>query len=147
MISSLDPSAQSFLTGLNQIQQRLQTAEQQLTTGLKINSVSDDPSQIANLWQTRSNLDQVQQINSNLGQVQTEVNTGESVLESAISLVESAQTLGAQGASDTSDANTRQNLAGQLGSVLQQLVSTANTTVTRPLHFLRRQRPDRALLL
>jgi len=129
MISSLDPSSQSFLTGLDQIQQRLQTAEQQLTTGLKINNVSDDPSQIANLWQARSNLNQVQQINSNLGQVQTEVNTGESVLESAVSLVENAQTLGAQGASDTSDADTRQNLADQLGSVLQQLVSTANTSV------------------
>jgi flagellar hook-associated protein 3 FlgL len=107
----------------------LQTAEQQLTTGLKINNVSDDPSQVANLWQTRSNLDQVQQINSNLGKVQTEVNTGESVLESAVSLVQSAETLGAQGASDTSDANTRQNLAAQLGTVLQQLVSTANTSV------------------
>ncbi len=129
MISSLDPSAQSFLTGLNQIQQRLQTAQQQLTTGLKINDVSDDPSQIANLWQTRSNLNQVQQINSNLGRVQTEVNTAESVLEGAVTLVERAQTLGAQGASDTSSANTRQNLADELGSVLQQLVATANTTV------------------
>lgn len=129
MISSLDPSAQSFLTGLNQIQQRLQTAQQQLTTGLKINEVSDDPSQIANLWQTRSNLNQVQQINSNLGRVQTEVNTAESVLEGAVTLVERAQTLGAQGASDTSSANTRQNLADELGSVLQQLVATANTTV------------------
>ena len=69
MISSLDPSSQTFLTGLNQIQQRLQTAQQQLTTGLKINNVSDDPSQIANLWQTRANLAQVQQINSNLGNV------------------------------------------------------------------------------
>ena len=128
-ISSLDPSSQSFLTGLNQIQQRLQTAQQQLTTGLKINNVSDDPTEIADLWQTRSNLGQVQQINSNLGRVQTEVNTAESVLENAVTLVERAETLGAQGASDTTDANTRQNLANELGSVLQQLVSTANTNV------------------
>ena len=129
MISSLNPSSQSFLTGLNQIQQRLQTAEQQLTTGLRINNVSDDPSQIADLWQTRSNLNQVQQINSNLGRVQTEVNTAESVMQNAVTLVERAQTLGAQGASDISDANSRQNLANELGSVLQQLVASANTTV------------------
>ncbi len=129
MISSLDPTSQAFLTGIDQIQQRLETAQAQLTTGLKINNVSDDPSEIASLWQTRSNLDQIQQINSNLGQVQTEVNTGETALEGAVTLVERAETLGAQGASDTVDVNTRQELAGELGSVLQELVSTANTTV------------------
>jgi len=129
MISSLDPTSQAFLTGIDQIQQRLETAQAQLTTGLKMNNVSDDPSEIANLWQTRSNLDQIQQINSNLGQVQTEVNTGETALEGAVTLVERAETLGAQGASDTVDVNTRQELAGELGSVLQELVSTANTTV------------------
>jgi flagellar hook-associated protein 3 FlgL len=129
MISSLDPNSQAFLTGIDQIQQRLNTAQAQLTTGLKINTVSDDPSEIANLWQTRSNLDQVQQINSNLGQVQTEVNTGESVLENAVTLVERAETLGAQGADDTNSTSTQQDLAGELGSVLQQLVATANTTV------------------
>ena len=76
MISSLDAASQSFLTGVDQIQQQLDTAQTQLTTGLKINAVSDAPDQIANLWQTRSDLDQVDQINSNLGRVQTEVNTG-----------------------------------------------------------------------
>jgi len=129
MISSLNASTQSFLAGLDQIQQRAERAQQELTTGLKINTVSDAPDQIANLWQTRSNLDQVNQINSNLGRVQSEVNTAESVLESAVTLVERAQTLGAQGANGTTTAATRQNLADELGSVLQQLVSSANTTV------------------
>ncbi len=129
MISSLDPAAQSFLAGLGQIQQNLDTAQAQLTTGLAINNDSDAPDQIADLWQTRSNLDQVDQISSNLGQVQTEVNTGESVLESAVTLVQQAETLGAQGASDTVDVNTRQDLAESLGSVLQQLVAVANTQV------------------
>ena len=46
MINSLDPQAQSFLTGLNQIQQRLDTAQTELTTGLQINNVSDDPSEV-----------------------------------------------------------------------------------------------------
>jgi flagellar hook-associated protein 3 FlgL len=38
-------------------------------------------------------------------------------------------TYGAQGASDTSSATTRQDLANELGAILQQLVSAANTTV------------------
>jgi flagellar hook-associated protein 3 FlgL len=129
MLSSLDSAAQSFLTGLDQIQQRLNNAQAELTTGLKINKVSDSPGQVAELWQARSNLDQVQQTGSNLSRVQTEVNTAQSVLQTAVSLVERAQTLGAQGATDTATAQTRQALGAELGSILQQLVSTANTTV------------------
>jgi flagellar hook-associated protein 3 FlgL len=129
MISSLDSSAQSFLSGVNQIQQRAQHAQRELTTGLKINTVSDAPDQIAILWQTRSSLDQVQQINANLGRVKTEVDTAQGVLQSAVTLVERAQSLGTQGANGTTTAQTRQDLANELGSILQQLVASANTTV------------------
>jgi flagellar hook-associated protein 3 FlgL len=129
MISSLDPAAQSFLAGLSQIQQTLQTTQTQLTTGLQINKVSDAPSEIADIWQLNSELDETQQTQTNLDQVSTEVNTAQSALQSAVTLVEQAETYGTQGASDTSTATTRTELANQLGAILQQLVSTANTTV------------------
>jgi flagellar hook-associated protein 3 FlgL len=129
VINILDPASQAFLAGINQIQQKLQNAQAQLTTGLKINNVSDDPAALPDLWQTRANLSQVQQINSNLGLVNTEANTAESVLQNAVSMVQRAETLGTQGANGTVDANTRNDLAGELGSVLQQLVSAANTQV------------------
>jgi flagellar hook-associated protein 3 FlgL len=129
MISTLTPAAQNFLAGLNQIQRRLQTAQTQLTTGLQINNVSDDPSEIADVWQLNSQLDQTQQTDTNLGQVATEVNTAQSALQSSVTLVEQALTYGAQGASDTSSTTTRQDLANELGAILQQLVSAANTTV------------------
>lgn len=129
MISSLDPASQNFLAGLNQIQQKLQTTQTELTTGLQINNVSDAPSEIADIWQLNSELDQTNQIDTNLGQVQTEVNTAESSLESAVTLVDQAATYGAEGASDTSSATARQDLANNLGAILQQLVAIANTTV------------------
>jgi flagellar hook-associated protein 3 FlgL len=129
MISTLNPAAQNFLAGLNQIQRRLQTAQTQLTTGLQINNVSDDPTEIADVWQLNSQLDQTQQTDTNLGQVNTEVNTAQSALQSSVTLVEQALTYGTQGASDTSSTTTRQDLANSLGAILQQLVSAANTTV------------------
>jgi flagellar hook-associated protein 3 FlgL len=129
MISSLDPAAQSFLTGLDQIQQTLHTAQTELTTGLQINVVSDDPSEISDIWQLNSELDQTNQTDTNLSEVQTEVNTGESALESAVTLVEQAETYGTEGATDFSTASARQDLANSLGAILQQLVATANTTV------------------
>lgn len=129
MIPSLNPQTQSFLNSVDQIQQSMDQAEAELSTGLKINNVSDAPSEIANLWQTQSDLDQVDQVSSNLSSVSTEVNTAQDVLQNAVSLVENAETIGAQGASDTANADTRQSLADQLGSILQQLVSAANTQV------------------
>lgn len=129
MISSLDPAAQSFLAGLDQIQQTLQTEQTELTTGLQINNVSDDPSEIADLWQLNSELSQTNQDDTNLNQVQTEVNTAESGLQSAVTLVEQAQTYGAEGLNDTTDADSRVDLANELGSILQQLVAIADTTV------------------
>lgn len=129
MIPSLNPQTQSFLNSVDQIQQSMDQAEAELSTGLKINNVSDAPSEIANLWQTQSDLDQVDQVSSNLNGVTTEVNTAQDVLQNAVSLVENAETIGAQGASDTANADTRQSLADQLGSILQQLVAAANTQV------------------
>jgi len=129
MISSLNPAAQNFLAGLDAIQQKLQTAQTQLTTGLQINNVSDNPSEIADIWQLNSELDQTQQTDTNLGQVTTEVNTAQSALQSAVTLVEQAATYGAQGVSGTATATTRQDLANELGAILQQLVSAANTTI------------------
>jgi flagellar hook-associated protein 3 FlgL len=129
MISSLDAASLSFLNGMDQIQQRAQRAQQEMTTGLKINSVSDAPDQIAGLWETRSQLDQATQTDTNLARVKTEVDTAESTISSAVTLVERAQTLASQGDTGTTSAQSRQDIASELGGILQQLVSTANTTV------------------
>ena len=129
MISSLDAASLSFLNGMDQIQKRAERAQQEMTTGLKINSVSDAPDQIAGLWETRSQLNQATQIDTNLARVKTEVDTAESTLSSAVTLVERAQTLASQGVTGTTSAQSRTDIASELGGILQQLVSTANTTV------------------
>ena len=128
MISTLSPASQQFLDGLNQIQQREQTAQQQLTTGLRINSVADAPDQISQLLQTKATLASTQQTDANLGLVGTEVNTAEAALENAVTLTEKAATLGTEGQPNTNTAAQRSVLASQLGSILQQLVATANTS-------------------
>ena len=53
----------------------------------------------------------------------------ETSLSSAVGLVERAQTLASQGQTGTATAKTRQDLAGELAGILQQLVSTANSSV------------------
>jgi flagellar hook-associated protein 3 FlgL len=128
MLSSLSPAATAFLNGLDLIQRRSQKAQTELTTGLKINDVSDEPSQIPLLFQTQSELARSKQVTSNLNSVKAEVDTGEGALQSAVTMVEQAQTLGSQGQTGFATADTRTQIAGQLGMLLQQLVSVANTT-------------------
>ena len=129
MISSLNPAAQQFLNGINQVQQQANQAQQQITSGLRIATVSDAPSDVAQLLQTEATLSTAQQIDKNLVNVATQVNTSETALESAVSLVDQAQTLGSQAASGLNSTTTQQTLANQLGTILQQLGSIANTQV------------------
>jgi flagellar hook-associated protein 3 FlgL len=129
MLSSLDPAALRFLNGLDQIQQRAQRAQREMTTGLRINTVSDDPDQIANLIQTRADLDRTKQIDLNLGRVKTEVDTSENALQGAVKLLERAETLGSQGQSNVNSPDIRNDLAGELGGILEQLVSISRTNV------------------
>jgi flagellar hook-associated protein 3 FlgL len=129
MIEFFDPSNQMFLSGLNRILTREQRAQQQLTTGLKINTVSDDPDHIGNLMQVRTSLAQNQQITSNLGRVKTETDTAESALSNATKLLDNISTLAAEGQPNTQTADTRSQIAGEVGSVLQQMVGIANSNV------------------
>jgi len=129
MVSSLLPSTQEFLNNVNRIANQMTQAQTQLATGLKVNVVSDSPDVISPLLQAQANLSTAQQITTNLGQVSTEVNTGEQALESATSLYDQVQTLSAEGATSTQTASGRASIAQQLQTIEQQMVGLANTNV------------------
>ena len=129
MLSSLNPSAVQFLNGLNGVSSRMEAAQKQLTTGLKLSTVSDAPDSVSSLLSARANFSRTEQTLSNLGRVKTEVDAGEQALQGAVSLLEKAQTLGAQGATDTQNAVSRADVAGQIDGVLQQLIGLASTSV------------------
>lgn len=135
MVSSLNPQSQQFLNDINQISNQMNQAQTQLSTGLKVNVVSDDPDVISTLLQARANLNTAQQISTNLGQVSTEVNTGEQALESATSLYDQVQTLSAEGTTGTQTASGRAAIAQQLQSIEQQMVGLANTQVNNRYIF------------
>ena len=129
MMSSLLPSTQEFLNNVNRIGLEMTEAQTQLSTGLKVNVVSDAPDVISPLLQAQASLSSAQQITSNLGEVSTEVNTGEQAMESATSLMDQVQTLSAEGATSTQTASGRTGIAQQLQSIEQQMVGLANTSV------------------
>jgi flagellar hook-associated protein 3 FlgL len=129
MISSLNPSAQQFLNNLNAIDQQMQQAQTELSTGLSVNQVSDAPDEVSAILQTRASLSATTQINTDLGQTTTEVNTGEQSLESAVTLFDQVQTLGAEGNTATATAASQATMGQQVNSILQQMVGLADTQV------------------
>jgi len=129
MLSNLSPAMQQFLNNLNQIGDRMQKAQAQVSTGLKITQASDAPDQISSLLQARASLGSTQQTLSNLGRATTEVNAGEQALQTAVQLFDQVQTLGTEGDSSLQTATTKATLAQQLDSILQQMVGLTGTTV------------------
>jgi flagellar hook-associated protein 3 FlgL len=135
MVSSLQPLTQQFLNNIDQIATEMGQAQTQLSTGFKVNVVSDAPDVISPLLQAQANLSTAQQITTNLGEVSTEVNTGEQAMQSAVSLYDQVQTLSAEGATGTQTASGQADIAQQLQSVEQQMVGLANTSVNNRYIF------------
>jgi flagellar hook-associated protein 3 FlgL len=129
MINSLKPADEQFLASARAINDRLETAHRQIGTGRRVNSSSDDPDQVGTLLATRAELSRYTQVDSNLGRLKTEVDTGETALAAASKLMERASTLAAQGVSGIVSAETRMQLAGEIEALLHQAVSLSATTV------------------
>jgi flagellar hook-associated protein 3 FlgL len=128
-MTNLNGASQLFLANVDRIQSRIQTASQQLSSGLRITQASDAPDEIEPLLQLRADLLVNTQIQSNLTLAQTDAGAADSALGGAIQMMDQASALGAQGADSTTGADTRQTLASQVESLLDQMVETSQTTV------------------
>jgi flagellar hook-associated protein 3 FlgL len=129
MTSSLSPANQDFVNSLNRTIDRMNRAQLDISSGVHMRNVSDRPDQVSDLLQARAALAASEQISTNLGNIKTEVDTGEQALQNAVQLFDQVQTIGTQGATGTQTAEARQTLAVQLQSIEQQFVGIANTNI------------------
>ena len=129
MISNLNASNSDFLAQLNAIKGRMDRAQKQLSTGLRIIDAADSPDQISELLSARASLATTQTTNQNLTRVKTEVDSAETALQAASKAIEQARVLGTQGASTSQSAEIRKTLGDQVGSILEQLIGISRTTV------------------
>lgn len=129
MLPNISPSAQLFLADISNVQSQINTAENQVSSGLKISQPSDSPEQIEALMRIRADLDRNTQVTNNLNVIQSETDPAEKALETATQLMDQAVTLASQGANSTQTAATRQALAQQVTDILQQVVGLSQTQV------------------
>jgi flagellar hook-associated protein 3 FlgL len=129
MITALDVSDLRFLASVNQIQTTAEQAQEQISSGLRLQSPSDDPADVSASILTSAELGQTEQVQTNLGLVTSEVNSGEQALEDATSVLQNVNTLGTQGLSGTQAPAQLSTLASQVQASLEELVGDANTSV------------------
>jgi flagellar hook-associated protein 3 FlgL len=130
MSSAINSSYQQFLNNINRLQTQLTKAQNQVSSGLKVTQASDAPDQISSILQLHANIAQNEQIQTNLTAAKAEVQTADSSLGTGITLLDQVQTLAAQGLNEANQtAATRATLAGQIDSLMQQMVSVSQTSV------------------
>ncbi len=129
MVSSLSASSQLFLSELSQLNARTAQAEEQISSGFKVENASDAPDQISQLLQLEAQNSANTQVGTNLTNVKAEVDAGESAVSNSVQVLDQALTIASQGASTTATAATRTLLATQVQGLLQQLVGFAGTNV------------------
>lgn len=116
------------LNGLQTNAQQEDQALQQVSSGQKLNSLSDDPAQAASLvnlrMQSGSNTQYLQNISSLTGAM----NVADSALSSVVEALTSAQSIGVEGGGGTLNTSNQQALAQQIQGIQQEVLGLANTT-------------------
>ena len=129
MLTFLDAKHAAFLDDLNRIQNRADRAQRQLSSGLRMNTISDQPDQIGVLLQSRAELAATEQTKANLSRTKTEVDAAETAVQNGIKAVERIRVLGAQGLTGTASTSSRKVIAGEVESLFRQLVNISNTAI------------------
>jgi flagellar hook-associated protein 3 FlgL len=122
-------ATQSYLADLNRTEAQINQAQSEVTSGYRVQTPSDDPAAIPEILQYEADLNQNQQIQSNLSTAGSELSSADSALQSAVQAVASATSLATQGAGTSATASQRANLATQVQGLLQTLVSVSQTQV------------------
>jgi flagellar hook-associated protein 3 FlgL len=126
---TISASNQQFLASLHATQLQMQQAQAQLSSGYSMQQVSDDPSAVDQIYELETQIAFNQQTQTNLNGAQSELSSADSALQSAVQVMQSAISLAAQGATSTSTAQDRANLAVEAQGLQQTLLSLSQTQV------------------
>jgi flagellar hook-associated protein 3 len=113
---------------IQQSQQALSTALQQVSTGLRVNQPSDDPAASANMVLSLASSADVDQYTKNISAVTSQMQTADSALSSVVTSLNTAITLGTSGASGILSTANKQAVATEVQGVLANVVSQANAS-------------------
>lgn len=123
-VTSLLPDIQYQM---QQSEQALAKATQQMSTGLRVNQLSDDPGASANMVISLTASANIDQYTSNVNSVVPRMQSADSAISSVVTSLNSAITLGTSGASSGILTANQASIAKQVQSILSSVIADANT--------------------
>jgi flagellin-like hook-associated protein FlgL len=99
-----------------------------VSTGLRVNQLSDDPAASANMVRSLAYSANVDQYTSNVSSLLPQLQTADSAISSIVTSLNSAVTLGTSGASSAILTGNKQAIASQVQSVLSSVIAQANAS-------------------
>jgi flagellar hook-associated protein 3 FlgL len=116
------------LNGIESDQSALSKTQSELSTGLSINSPSDNPAGEVQLLQLTAATTQLTQYTSNGQSATASLNLEENALSSATTTLQSVQSLVTEANGGTESSSNLQAIATEIQQLGQQLMGTANST-------------------
>jgi flagellar hook-associated protein 3 FlgL len=127
MIRAFGAEKEQFLLDVERTQERARRAQMQISSGFRINTVSDAPGEIVEVLSLQVELARATQARLNLERTKTDVDTNEATLRNAIEILEQVGVLAARGAGTQPSASERQLLADRIQDWHSELVRIANS--------------------
>ena len=115
---------------LGNIIEDLYKASKVVTTGKRINNLSDDPVGLIQCLNIKSSLSNLDQLEKNISTARNWLNAGEIALDSINDLVSDTKVLCLQMANDSMNSTNRADAAELVDGTLRQILSLANTEVS-----------------
>ena len=129
MIPRLKGTTAQYLADLSRIQANMDTAQRQVSSGLRVSSASDDPGALNAILQLQADISANHQVQANFDQTTSELNSADTGLQSAIQTIDSAVALGTQAGGPAATAQSRAAMADEVTSLQQQMVGISQFTV------------------
>ncbi|HUO61147.1 MAG TPA: flagellin [Candidatus Acidoferrales bacterium] len=125
----VNPDTQSdMLALLSSAQQAENTALVQMSSGKRVNVPSDDPSAAAANALQDARASQDDQFLQSISSIEQNLNTADSTLNSVVTALTRAISLGTTGANGTLSSSDRQSLANEVDGIKEQVLGLANTS-------------------
>jgi len=120
-------SYQSQISRMGDLQSTISRLEAQIASGKRILDPSDDPLGASRVASLQRSIDNNQQFIRNMDAITTQLSLADSAVESMSNQMIRAKELALQAANGTLTAADRQNISTELGQIIEQMVSLANT--------------------
>ncbi len=115
------------LKNLNNNLRSIQSLNEQLSTGKKINKPSDDPVGISFSLRYKEDLAQNEQFQRNSDYAKSKIIQTEDAISSVDDVLQRARELAVQGANDTNSKESRKTIAAEIHQMYEQLIDVGNS--------------------